>query len=149
MLPVAILNIGTFEMLVLAAAAVLLFGGDLPETARKTARLVSRVRSMMHDVTRELNAPTEGRRAVDIARDEIRSVVAEVKTYSPFAEDDEVSDTPGTDAGPSDLARLPDAKHSSDGSGEPLAASTDAPELEPKSVREESDHPHGPSQQAT
>lgn len=93
----ALLNIGLWEMLVLAMAAVLLFGGDLPETARKLAHFVARVRGMMHEVTRELNAPDEARGAVDQARQEIRSVAAEVQRSSPFADEDPI-DVPASAA---------------------------------------------------
>jgi len=55
----AILNIGPLELLLLGAAAVLLFGGDLPDVARKAARLAGRLRGMTNDLTREFKENTD------------------------------------------------------------------------------------------
>jgi Sec-independent protein translocase protein TatA len=55
----AILNIGPFELLLMAAAAIMLFGGDLPKAARQTARVVGRVRSLAAELGREFSAPSE------------------------------------------------------------------------------------------
>jgi Sec-independent protein translocase protein TatA len=52
----AILNIGPFELLLLSAAAVLLFGGDLPEVARKAAAMAGRLRAMTTNLTREMQS---------------------------------------------------------------------------------------------
>ncbi|MFT7463130.1 MAG: Sec-independent protein translocase protein TatA [Pseudohongiellaceae bacterium] len=51
----ALLNIGPLELLLLGAAAVLLFGGDLPDVARKAARMAGRLRGMTNDFTREFH----------------------------------------------------------------------------------------------
>jgi Sec-independent protein translocase protein TatA len=50
----ALLDIGPFEFVLLAAAAVLLFGGDLPDVARKTARFLGKLRSLSSDLSQEL-----------------------------------------------------------------------------------------------
>ena len=55
----AILNIGPLELLLLGAAAVLLFGGDLPDVARKAARMAGRLRGMTNDLTREFRENTD------------------------------------------------------------------------------------------
>lgn len=55
----AILNIGPLELLLLGAAAVLLFGGDLPDVARKAARMAGRLRGMTNDLTREFKENTD------------------------------------------------------------------------------------------
>ena len=54
----AFLDIGPFELLLLAAAAVVLFGGDLPDVARKAARVIGRLRAMSADLTQELSRPS-------------------------------------------------------------------------------------------
>ncbi|RKY20891.1 MAG: hypothetical protein DRQ55_06150 [Planctomycetota bacterium] len=53
----ALLDIGPLEFVLLAAAAVLLFGGDLPDVARKAARFVGRMRAMSSDLTQDLRRP--------------------------------------------------------------------------------------------
>jgi len=54
-MPLAFLNVGTFELVVLAGAAILLFGGDLPDVARKAAVWVQKIRSLSTELSRELN----------------------------------------------------------------------------------------------
>jgi len=51
----ALFNIGPMELLIMAAAAVMLFGGDLPATARKAAQTVGRLRSLAADLGREFS----------------------------------------------------------------------------------------------
>lgn len=55
----AFLNIGPFELLLLGAAAVLLFGGDLPDVARKAAVMAGRLRTMTGDLTREMRGSAD------------------------------------------------------------------------------------------
>lgn len=60
MIPIlALLDIGPFELLLMAAVAVMFFGGDLPDVARKAARMVARLRAMSTDLTQELQRPPE------------------------------------------------------------------------------------------
>lgn len=104
----AILNIGTFELLVLAGGAVLLFGGDLPQTARKVARVVARIRGMVADLGAELNPPPELKKPprVDMGQDEIRSIVAEVKRHDPFVDEGrDAASVPPQDKGSEDAAK--------------------------------------------
>jgi len=49
-------NIGPLEFLIMAAAAVMLCGGDLPETARKAARTLGRLRALASELGREFSA---------------------------------------------------------------------------------------------
>lgn len=44
------------ELLVMAAVAVMLFGGDLPATARKAAQAVGRLRSLAAELGREFSS---------------------------------------------------------------------------------------------
>ena len=53
---IAIFNIGPIELLIMAAAAVMLFGGDLPATARKAARTLGRLRGLATELGREFSA---------------------------------------------------------------------------------------------
>ncbi len=51
---VGILNIGPMEIVLLVGAAILLFGGDLPEVARKLGVMLHRLRSAARDVSDQL-----------------------------------------------------------------------------------------------
>lgn len=53
----AFFGIGPFELLLLAALAVMLYGGDLPDMARKAGRLLARLRAISADLSRELHRP--------------------------------------------------------------------------------------------
>jgi Sec-independent protein translocase protein TatA len=68
----AIFNIGPIELLIMAAAAVMLFGGDLPATARKAARTIGRLRAMAAELGREFAAedslPKKGDLGIDLKR---------------------------------------------------------------------------------
>ena len=55
----ALLDVGPVEMLVLAIAAIMLFGGDLPDIARRAGQIVGRLRSAATDLTRQLHAPPD------------------------------------------------------------------------------------------
>jgi len=66
-----LLNVGPLELLIIAAAAVMLFGGDLPDTARKAARMVVRLRALAADLGREFSNTTGSSRPFRTA-DELR-----------------------------------------------------------------------------
>ncbi len=55
----AILNIGLLELFLIVIAAIMLFGGDLPDVARKAGRLVGRLRSTVDDLRRYVDTPAE------------------------------------------------------------------------------------------
>ena len=55
----ALLDVGPIEMLVLAVAAIMLVGGDLPDIARRAGQIVGRLRSAASDLTREIDAPRD------------------------------------------------------------------------------------------
>jgi len=54
-----LLDVGPIEMLVLAIAAIMLFGGDLPDLARRAGQFVGRLRSAAGDITREIDVPPD------------------------------------------------------------------------------------------
>jgi hypothetical protein len=54
-----LLDIGPVELLILAAAAVMLFGGDLPDMARRAGRLLGRLRASAQELTREVEPPSD------------------------------------------------------------------------------------------
>jgi Sec-independent protein translocase protein TatA len=58
-LPLGLLDIGPIELLILAAAAVMLFGGDLPDMARRAGQFVGRLRASAHDLTRDIDPPND------------------------------------------------------------------------------------------
>ena len=55
----AILNIGLLELFMIVVVAIMLFGGDLPDVARKAGRLLGRLRSTVDDLRRYVDAPPE------------------------------------------------------------------------------------------
>jgi sec-independent protein translocase protein TatA len=61
----ALLDVGPIEMLVLAVAAIMLFGGDLPDIARRAGQIVGRLRSAATDLTREIDMPSDLNRLPD------------------------------------------------------------------------------------
>ena len=54
-----LLDVGPIEMLVLAVAAIMLFGGDLPDLARRAGQFVGRLRSAASELTREIDVPPD------------------------------------------------------------------------------------------
>ena len=65
----ALLNIGPIEILLVLGAAVLLFGGDLPETARKLGSFMARARTAANDIRRTVyEAEAEEKTSEDIVQ---------------------------------------------------------------------------------
>jgi Sec-independent protein translocase protein TatA len=64
-LALGLLDVGPVEMLVLAIAAIMLFGGDLPDIARRAGQIVGRLRSAATDLTREIDMPSDLNRLPD------------------------------------------------------------------------------------
>lgn len=58
-LPLGLLDIGPVELLILAAAAIMLFGGDLPDMARRAGQFVGRLRASAQELTREAQPPPD------------------------------------------------------------------------------------------
>jgi Sec-independent protein translocase protein TatA len=54
-----LLDIGPWEFLVLAAAAVMLFGGELPDVMRRAGRFVAKLRGMAEDLGRSASLPED------------------------------------------------------------------------------------------
>jgi Sec-independent protein translocase protein TatA len=54
-----LLDVGPLEMLVLTVAAIILFGGDLPDLARRAGQLVGRLRAAAHELTRQIEPPPD------------------------------------------------------------------------------------------
>lgn len=61
-----LLDIGPIEFLILVGAAVMLFGGDLPDVARRAGRAVARLREVASEFTRSIDAPSELRRPPEL-----------------------------------------------------------------------------------
>jgi Sec-independent protein translocase protein TatA len=57
--PLALLDIGPIELLILVAAAVMLFGGDLPDMARRAGHVVGRLRASAAELTRDVEPPQD------------------------------------------------------------------------------------------
>jgi Sec-independent protein translocase protein TatA len=54
-----LLDVGPIEMLVLAIAAIMLFGGDLPDIARRAGQFMGRLRAAANELTRQFDAPPD------------------------------------------------------------------------------------------
>jgi len=57
--PLGLLDVGPVEALVIAVAAVMLFGGDLPDIARRTGHYIGRLRAAANDLARQFDAPAD------------------------------------------------------------------------------------------
>jgi sec-independent protein translocase protein TatA len=93
----ALLNIGPIEILLVLGAAVLLFGGDLPETARKLGSFMARARTAANDI----------RRTVYEAEAEEKTIrhlppASEATIHRPLVKDAEVVDKGSQDTSDSD-----------------------------------------------
>ncbi len=67
----AFFNIGPFEIMVLGAVSIMLFGGDLPDVARKAGVLVGKLRATAADLRRQLDDASQVR--------EVKTMVEDVK----------------------------------------------------------------------
>jgi len=54
-----LLDIGPWEFLVIAALAVMLFGGDLPDVMRRAGRFVAKLRGMAEEIGRSASLPED------------------------------------------------------------------------------------------
>lgn len=117
-----LLNIGTPELIIVIVVAIMLFGGELPDVARKAARVMGKVRGMADDLTRELKHG-EHAKALDL-RDEVRDIDAAVRDAGRAPPS---TDTPAggeLEPAPSELQRVAAAARGRD----PFADDPDAPE---------------------
>ncbi len=53
----ALFDIGPMEFMIVVAAAIMLFGGDLPDVARKAGRTVRKLRTLASETARNLQDP--------------------------------------------------------------------------------------------
>lgn len=81
---------GPFEMVVIGVIAVLLFGGNLPEVARKLGGSYRELRRSLNDVQQQFRvAEHEAKKALDVT-----------KTFESDSTDDEDDDDSSTPAAP-------------------------------------------------
>ncbi len=98
-----IFNIGPLEFLIMAAAAVMLFGGDLPQTARKAARMLGRLRALASELGREFSAADDlpTRKDIDLDLRRLADLDDRPRPERPKLpgrrEDEPVGDAPATD----------------------------------------------------
>ena len=52
-------DIGPMEFLIVVGAAIMLFGGDLPDVARKAGRAARKLRTMASEAARNLDVPAD------------------------------------------------------------------------------------------
>jgi len=107
-----LLDIGPWELLLVAVGAILLFGGDLPDVARRAGRSLGRLRSMAGDLARSADLPPDvGHLPPDTARlpEDIRRLPGNVEEIAREIHRPADSDEPATVA--ADVTRIdaPDA----------------------------------------
>ncbi|MGQ0552352.1 MAG: twin-arginine translocase TatA/TatE family subunit [Planctomycetota bacterium] len=54
----ALLDVGPVELLIIALAAIMMFGGDLPDIARRAGRTVARWRAAANELARSVDTST-------------------------------------------------------------------------------------------
>jgi sec-independent protein translocase protein TatA len=57
--PLGLLDIGPIELLLLAAAAVMLFGGELPDMARRAGKALGKLRATARELSRQIDLPPD------------------------------------------------------------------------------------------
>ncbi|HTE05522.1 MAG TPA: twin-arginine translocase TatA/TatE family subunit [Planctomycetota bacterium] len=96
----ALFDIGPLEFMVLIGAAVMLFGGDLPDVARKAGRTVRKLRRLASEAAKNLDVPGELSRLPG---------AAEFKAGMDEEDRDELDLRKQIDIDWREVARLPDA----------------------------------------
>ncbi len=59
LLPLLLFDIGAMELILVAILAIMLYGGDLPDVARKAGATVRRLRGVADDLKRQVTLPTD------------------------------------------------------------------------------------------
>ena len=111
-----LLDIGPWEFLVIAALAVMLFGGDLPDVMRRAGRFVAKLRGMAEEIGRSASLPED---LAQLPRDDASAAprrAARPALPAPPDPADGPPATPATPAAPSPTPLEP-----------PAAARDDAP----------------------
>ena len=67
-------DVGATELLVVAVLAVMLYGGDLPDVARKAGTTVKRLRGVADDLKRQVTLPPEMQTGIRDVRAELRKL---------------------------------------------------------------------------
>ncbi|MBM3985516.1 MAG: hypothetical protein FJ296_07500 [Planctomycetes bacterium] len=57
--PLLLFDIGAMELILVAVLAIMLYGGDLPDVARKAGATVRRLRGVADDLKRQVTLPTD------------------------------------------------------------------------------------------
>jgi Sec-independent protein translocase protein TatA len=119
-------DIGPLEFLILAAAAVMLFGGELPDVARKAGRMVRKLRTLASEAARNLETPDIGALP---GGDELRREL-DLKGELDLKSELDVKAAAGIDW--HEVARLPDAEPVPPAAGRTEPDSPDAPAAAPR-----------------
>ena len=144
---VAILDIGMLELMLLGIASIMLFGGDLPDVARKAGRWLGRLRATADELKRQIDMPEELRDARRAVRDEARMLGEATRIEDPELEErrrqwreelyhEEVEGRPPVARDPIDVAaEVKDAVGRDDeDDGEPAMSADDTPDDETPSL---------------
>jgi len=141
-----LLDIGPWELLLVAIGAILLFGGDLPDVARRAGRALGRLRSMAGDLARSADLPPDvGHLPPDTARlpEEVRRLPGDVEEIA--REIHRPADADEPDIKPADLTRIdaPDDFAATE-TPDPPDATTDGDDQTDEDERAEPEPPRRP-----
>ena len=76
-------DVGATELLVVAVLAVMLYGGDLPDVARKAGTTVKRLRGVADDLKRQVTLPPEMQTGFREVRAELRKLPQDLAELRP------------------------------------------------------------------
>ena len=57
--PLLLFDVGATELILVAILAIMLYGGDLPDVARKAGATVRKLRGVAEDLKRQVTVPTD------------------------------------------------------------------------------------------
>ncbi len=57
--PLLLFDVGATELILVAILAIMLYGGDLPDVARKAGATVRKLRGVADDLKRQVSVPTD------------------------------------------------------------------------------------------
>jgi len=114
-------DVGATELLVVAVLAVMLYGGDLPDVARKAGTTVKRLRGVADDLKRQVTLPPEMQTGFHEVRAELRKLPQDLAELRPAILAEPAAEKPAQEPdAPAPPAELqPDDKPEPPSAGEP------------------------------
>ena len=115
-------DVGATELLVVAVLAVMLYGGDLPDVARKAGTTVKRLRGVADDLKRQVTLPPEMQTGFRDVRAELRKLPQDLDLRKEIAAEPEPKKLGESPDAPAALPEpQPDDKPAPPSGGKPIA----------------------------